>query len=305
MSEQRYAARHLGALRRFAVTLTILNVLGYTILGFEGSYAQPLLALATAYTLQIALELLEAWSKQRAPRFLGGFVPLVDFLLSPHITALATAMLLYFNDQLWPVAFAVAVAVGSKAIFRAPVGQGSRHIFNPSNFGITMTLVLLPSTVGMMLPWQFTQNLSGTLNWGLISVLVVLGSYLNTVFTRRIVLVTAFVVGFAVQAVVRALLFENNLSSSLGPLLGLPLLLFTFYMAPDPATTPDRPWRQVAFGLGIAAVYGVLVALHVAFALFYALTLVCAVRGIGLYVLALVANNRAVVEADRKRLVSA
>jgi hypothetical protein len=56
-------------------------------------------------------------------------------------------------------------------------------------------------------------------------------------------------------------------------------LLFTFYMVTDPATTPSG-WRaQVAFGLSVAAGYGVLMAFHVVFGLFFSLTAVCAARG--------------------------
>ena len=36
----------LAALRRFAVTITVLNLLGRTILGFENSWAQMFVALA-------------------------------------------------------------------------------------------------------------------------------------------------------------------------------------------------------------------------------------------------------------------
>jgi hypothetical protein len=39
----------LPALRRFAVAITLLNVFGHTVLGFEQSWAQPLAALVTAY----------------------------------------------------------------------------------------------------------------------------------------------------------------------------------------------------------------------------------------------------------------
>src|SRR5262245_55718395 len=95
--------------------------------------------------MQIVLELLEAWSQARKPRFVGGIGPLVNFLLSAHITALAIAMLLFYNERLWVVAFTVAVAIGSKVLFRAPFGSGTRHVFNPSNFGITVGLLLFPS----------------------------------------------------------------------------------------------------------------------------------------------------------------
>src|SRR5260221_4335435 len=65
---------------------------------------------------------------------------------------------------------------------------------------------------------------------------------------------------------------------------GMAFLLFTFYMVPDPGTTPSKPARQLAFGAGVGALYGVLVSFHIVFAPFYALCLVCAVRGVALHV---------------------
>jgi hypothetical protein len=44
-------AIRLGGLRRFAIAISILNILGHTVLGFEQSWAQPLVALATASVL--------------------------------------------------------------------------------------------------------------------------------------------------------------------------------------------------------------------------------------------------------------
>ena len=49
---------------------------------------------------------------------------------------------------------------------------------------------------------------------------------------------------------------------------------------------------QVAFGAAVAAVYLVLVAIHIAFGLFFALTIVCATRGLVLYAGAIVARLR-------------
>ena len=132
-------SKHQEALRRFALAITALTVVGHGYLGFEQSLAQPLVALATAYSMQILLEWLYAKSNGLTPRFRGGLSNLVDFLLPAHIGALAIAMLLYFNERLWIVAFAVAVSIGSKYLFRVPTDKGSRHIFNPSNLGITVT----------------------------------------------------------------------------------------------------------------------------------------------------------------------
>src|SRR5689334_21725897 len=96
----------LAALRRFATASTALNILGHTVLGFEQSWAQPLVALLATYSTEILLEVLESRRLGRKPRFLGPGTTFVDFLLSAHISGLAVAMLLYANDRLLPIAFA-------------------------------------------------------------------------------------------------------------------------------------------------------------------------------------------------------
>src|SRR6476469_4573824 len=112
------ASNRLAGLRRFAVAITALNVLGHFVLGFEPSWATPLVALGVACGLELLLEWIDARANKRTPYFVGGILPFTDFLLSAYITGLAVSMLLYGNDRLWPVAFACAVAVGSKRIFR-------------------------------------------------------------------------------------------------------------------------------------------------------------------------------------------
>ena len=119
--DKQYKSDHLGGLRRFAIAITVFNLLGHFWFGFEQSYAQPLASLATAYVTQLLLEALEAWAQQRRPAFTRGFGALVNSLLSAHITGLATAMLLYANDRIWVVCFASAVAITSKTLFRAPI----------------------------------------------------------------------------------------------------------------------------------------------------------------------------------------
>ena len=101
-------ANRLGGLRRFAVAITGLNILGHAFLGFEQSWAQPLIAVATAYSMEILLELVDARVHRHRPRFMGGPKVLVDFLLSAHKTGLAVAMLLYSNELLFPNAFATS-----------------------------------------------------------------------------------------------------------------------------------------------------------------------------------------------------
>ena len=64
---------------------------------------------------------------------------------------------------------------------------------------------------------------------------------------------------------------------------GVAFILYTFYMVTDPATTPSGRREQIVFGLSVAAVYGLLMVTHVVFGLFFALTIVCGVRGLGMY----------------------
>jgi Na+-translocating ferredoxin:NAD+ oxidoreductase RnfD subunit len=272
----------LGGLRRFAIAITLLNILGHVFFGFEQSVAQPLVALGTAYGMELMLELIDARSNHRAPIFSGGLINLVDFLLSAHITALACAMLIYANDALWPVVFATMAAIGSKALFRARVGNSIKHFFNPSNFGITITLLVFP-WVGIAPPYHFTENLDRFGDWILPALIVISGTILNARFTRKLPLITAWLVGFFLQAILRSLIEGSALTAALLPTTGVAFILYTYYMVTDPATTPSRPVPQIVFGAAVAAAYGVLLLAHVVFGLFFALTIVCALRGIGLY----------------------
>src|SRR5689334_157924 len=154
----------LGGLRRFAIAITVFNILGHAYFGFEQSFAQPLVALLTAYSIEFLLEFLNSRFEGRPPFYVGGTRNVIDFLLSAHITGLAVSMLTYANDRLWPVIFGTAVAVCSKAVFRIPAGKGSRHFLNPSNFGITLTLLLFP-WVGISPPYQFSENLFTIGDW--------------------------------------------------------------------------------------------------------------------------------------------
>jgi hypothetical protein len=285
-----YGADRLGGLRRFAVAITILNLLGHTVLGFEQSWAYPLVGLASAYFMELLLEFVDARAIGRVARYRGGLQTLVDFLLSAHITGLATAMLLYANERLWPIAFAAAAAIASKSCLRLRAGESSRHFLNPSNFGISVTLLLFP-WVGIAPPYHFTENLSGAGDWILPAIIVVSGSFLNARFTRRLPVIAGWIGGFFCQAVVRAWLFDTPLLAGFLPATGMAFLLFTFYMVTDPATTPTGAGAQVAFGASVAAVYGCLLLLHVVFGLFFALSLVSLIRGAGLYMSALASRR--------------
>src|SRR5690349_14230230 len=258
-------ANRLGGLRRFAVAITVLNILGHVFFGFEQSFAQPVVAVAAAYATELLLEFVDARCNRRPLRFLGGGVEkFVDFLLSAHITGLACAMLLYANERLGPVIFASVVAICSKCLLRIPAERGTRHFFNPSNFGITVTLLSF-AWVSVAPPYQFTENMTGIGDWILPAVIVCTGTFLNARFTRRLPLIAAWLGGFVAQAALRSLFFDTSFDAALVPMTGVAFILYTFYMVTDPATTPAGRRDQIAFGLSVAAIYGLLMVSHIVF----------------------------------------
>src|SRR5229473_6239896 len=275
----------LFALWYFTVLLTIWNVLGHTVLGFEQSWASPVAGLATAIGMQFLLEWVDARAKNRELRFMGGFGALANFLPAAIIPGFACAMLIYPNERLWPIVFATALSIASKVLIRAPVGQGHyQHIFNPSNFGVAMTLVLFPQ-VGFAPPYHFTENITGGWSWLLPVFVLFTGIIIHGFFTGRLPLVGAWVLGFIFQGVIRANMFGTPTFVPLMPMTSAAFIVFTLYMVPDPATTPLKPWRQAWFGFSVAMVYGIIQMLHLVFGLFFALVTVCAIRGISLHIL--------------------
>jgi hypothetical protein len=273
----------LFALWYFTILMIVWNVLGHTVLGFEQSWAAPVVGVGTALFMQFFLEWVDARAQGRRLRFSGSLADFLNFLPAAIIPGFACAMLLYPNERLWPIVFAAALTIGSKVIFRAPVAPGrTQHIFNPSNFGVACTLVLFPQ-VGFAPPYHFTENLVGLWNWVLPGIILLTGLVIHSLFTGRMLLVAAWVLGFALQALVRAYLFDIPPLVPLTPMTSAAFILFTLYMIPDPATTPLHPWRQALFGFSVAIVYGVIQVLHLVFGLFFALITVCAIRGLCLH----------------------
>ncbi|MFN3920125.1 MAG: enediyne biosynthesis protein UnbU [Methylohalobius sp.] len=282
----------LFALWYFTLLITAWTILGHTVLGFEQSWAQAVVGVASACAVQWLLEWVDAKSKRRRPRYAGGFWALANFLLPAWIPGLAVAMLIYPNDRLWPVAYAAGLSIASKVLFRAPVNSTTQHVFNPSNFGITTTLLMFP-WIGLAPPYHFTENVGGFWDWAIPGVILASGIFLHARFTARLPLCLAWLGGFLLQAAIRCEVFDIPWQVPLVPMTSAAFILFTLYMIPDPATTPLNPYRQVLFGLAVAAVYGLLQVVHVVFGLFIALFAVCALRGVGLYLIALAKRWRA------------
>ncbi|MEV0899206.1 enediyne biosynthesis protein [Actinoplanes sp. NPDC049802] len=267
------------ALRNFAISMSVFNILGYTVLGFEQPWTWPLLALAVGYSAEILIEKVAAWAQGRRPAYEGhGAWGMYTFLLPTHITALACNMLLYANVHFWPIAFAVVVAIGQKTVFRAPISGRMRHFLNPSNFGITITLLAF-SWVNIAPPYHFTENVPDMVRVLVPFVILTAGTVLNALLTRKVLLIMGWVGGFVIQALIRHWIWDVSLWGALVPITGVAFVLFTNYMITDPGTTPSSGRAMFMFGASVAAVYGVLMQFNVVYTLFFAVTIVCVARG--------------------------
>lgn len=275
--------RRVKALVRFAVSITVFNILGHTVLGFEQAPITPIVAVAVSYAAALGFETLDAWARGVRPGYAGGWRELAVFLLPAHITGLACGMLLWGNASVWPYVFATVAGNGSKYLVRLRVNGKLRHVLNPSNTGIAVVLVLFP-WVGIAPPYQFTNLTTGAVDWLLPLGVLMAGTMLNAQLTGKMPLILAWLGAFVLQAVARWLFLDHALVGALVPMTGLAFILFTNYMITDPGSTPVRTRGQIVFGVTAAVAYGSLVVCGVSFGLFFALVITCLLRAVVLLV---------------------
>ncbi|HLZ55511.1 MAG TPA: RnfABCDGE type electron transport complex subunit D [Ktedonosporobacter sp.] len=211
--------------------LTIYTILGQTILSFDHQWLQIFTSILVACVLDTALSY---WKTRQ-----------IVLPVSGLITGMGLGLLVE-SIPLWPFVVAPALAIGAKAFIRF---QG-RNIFNPSNFGLTVLLVLTPATVTTLA----AQWSGSTL---IVMLVLVVGGF--TAFrVSRWDLVLSFVGGFALMAFIEQLIAHNGLIFVYGPMLGAAFQLFTLSMLTDPKTTPDTRRMRIVFGLSLALVDGIL-----------------------------------------------
>jgi enediyne biosynthesis protein E5 len=273
------------ALRNFSMSITVFNIFGYTVLGWEQPWLWPIFAVLTAYTTEVVLEVISAKVNHREYEFADrGPKGMMAYLLPAHITGLAANMLLYANNQWWPVMFCVVVAVAQKHVLKAPVAGRMRHFMNPSNFGITVSLLVLGNWVSISPPYQFTEWANSYFRLMIPMIILTAGTVLNALLTKKIPLIVGWMGAFAIQAFLRHIIFGVQLNTAFGVMTGVAFVLFSNYMVTDPATTPSKPMAKFMFGSSVAFVYGFLMVFNIVYTLFYALAIVCAVRGLGWWV---------------------
>jgi Na+-translocating ferredoxin:NAD+ oxidoreductase RnfD subunit len=190
--------------------ITLILLAGQVSYGILESYERTLLAIATAIALELILGRI----------FLGKWLNLA----SAYITGISVGILVR-SPAFWPYAVGAALAITSKYVLR----YKGRHLFNPSNFGISVILFLLPASV-TMLSIQWGNNM-----WSML-VIWVLGSVIIWRL-RRFHICATYALSFLALAVIRSWMIHEPWLSEVSPITGPEYQLFIFFMITDPKTT--------------------------------------------------------------------
>lgn len=166
------------------------------------------------------------------------------------------------SHYVWPYAVVAAVSILSRELLRVD----GRHVYNPTNFGLTVCLLFLSS-------WMTTNSS----RWGGAPVgmafLACLGSLVVWRANRWDVSLS-YVAGWLIGSVLYARAAGLPLTPVLAPFTGATFMLVTFFMVTDPVTTPSTKTRRLVFGLAVGLMENVFRYYQARNASFYGLFLV-------------------------------
>lgn len=198
--------------------ITVILLVGQLFYGILESYVMTLVAIGAAIVVELSLS-----------RLLTGKF---SFPASAYISGISVGILTR-SPFLWPFAICAAISIASKYVLRLK----GRHIWNPSNFGICMMLLLAPYAFST-LSIQWGNNLYAmAIIWTLGSMIIYRLKRFHIVMTY----VPLFVLSAAVVTYVQGNSFLTNVSPITGPM----YQLFIFFMITDPMTTVRKSkWAQ-------------------------------------------------------------
>src|SRR6202453_664902 len=227
--------------------ITCILLVGHLSFGFLESYPKTLLAIVTSIALELALGriFLHKWLNPA----------------SAYITGISVGILVR-SPAYWPYALCAAISIMSKYVLRVK----GRHIWNPSNFGISVMLFLAADTVASL-----------SVQWGnyLLPMLViwVLGSVIIARL-HRFHITGIYVASFLMFAFLRSWMTGSPWQSEVAPITGPMYQLFIFFMITDPKTTVRSKKGQCLVVFLVAVVEMVLRLDQIVYAPFYALFIV-------------------------------
>jgi enediyne biosynthesis protein E5 len=207
--------------------ITLILVLGQARYGILGGYDRLVTALGVSTVTELVLS-----------RLIRGRFANVQ---SAYITGISLALLIKPRaDLLWPFALGGFIAIASKYVLQ----YRGRHLWNPSNFGISLLLVAAPATVAI-LSHQFGNDLAtNAVIWGFGLLIVSRVRMLHVTLT--------YVACFVALAVLRHWIVGGPLLAEIAPITGPMYQLFIFFMVTDPKTTVSTVRGRVIVAAAVA-----------------------------------------------------
>lgn len=229
------------------IFITCILLAGNLTFGMLESYQKTLLAITTSILMELVLArlVLRKWPHPA----------------SAYITGISVGILIR-SPAFWPYALCSAISITSKYVLRVK----GRHIWNPSNFGISAMLFLAPETVATL-----------SIQWGnyLLPMLIiwVLGCVIVW-RVRRLHITVTYVLSFLAFAFLRSWMTGSPWQSEVSPITGPMYQLFIFFMITDPKTTVRSKLGQCIVVFLVALAEMVMRLHQIVYAPFYALFLV-------------------------------
>lgn len=230
------------------VFISLILIAGHYSYGILESYQAILLAITTSVLTELLLSklILGVWKKN---------------LSSAYITGISVSIIIR-SMFLWPYIMAAVISIMSKYVLRFR----GRHIWNPSNLGISWMLFFAPHRVaGLSIQWG--NNMIPMLVIWALGIVIVLRA-------KRLQITLTYVASFIFFSFLRSLIIDSSFWTEIAPLTGPMYQLFIFFMVTDPATTVSNKWGQMLVVFLVALVEFVLRLNEFIYAPFFALCLV-------------------------------
>jgi Na+-transporting NADH:ubiquinone oxidoreductase subunit NqrB len=238
--------RRIGLDNRYVAPIFITCILlaGHLSYGILESYPRTVLAIVASIVTEIVLGRI--------------FFAKWPHLASAYITGISVGILLR-SPAFWPYALCSVISISSKYVLRVK----GRHLWNPSNFGISVMLFLAAETVASLsVQW-------GNYIWPML-VIWVLGSIIIW-RARRFHISATYVISFIGFAFLRSWLTGDPWQAEIAPITGPMYQLFVFFMITDPRTTVRSKTGQCVVAFCVALAEMILRLNQVVYAPFYAL----------------------------------
>ena len=227
--------------------ITLLLLIGQLSFGVLDSYLYVVVSIVAAVATEMILSrvLLGKWKS----------------LSSAYISGISVGILIR-STSVWPYIITAVLSIMSKYILK----YKGRHLWNPSNFGVSWMLFMAPLDVaGLSIQWG--SNFLG------LAVIWALG--LAIVYrAKRFHVTVAYVISFVILAYVRSVITGDTFLAEVSPLTGPMYQLFIFFMITDPGTSVSTRKGRIIVVILVALVEFVLRLNSFIYAPFYALFLV-------------------------------